>query len=55
MQDIDIVAIVERLPEIQALDGGERRWPNAFSVGEAAPAGFSPVLIGTAQAQVNPF
>ena len=55
MTDIDVVAIVERLPEVDTLAGGERRWPNAFSVAEAGPAGFGPILEGTPKLEVNPF
>jgi len=53
MTEIDIVAIAERLDGIQNI--GEKRWPDAFSVGAAAPAAFTPVLLGTPGVQVNPF
>ena len=59
MTEIDIVAIAERLDGIQALKDPQghdsRRWPDAFSVAKAAPAAFTPVLLGTAGVQVNPF
>ena len=62
LTNIDIVAIAERLDGIQALEDAagdkSRRWSNAFSVAETAPpapAGFTPVLLGTAGVEVNPF
>ena len=62
LKNIDIVAIAERLDGIQALKDSrgnqDTRWSDAFSVAEAgplAPAAFTPVLLGTAGVQVNPF
>ena len=62
LKNIDIVAIAERLDGIQALKDSrgnqDTRWSDAFSVAEAgppAPVAFTPVLLGTAGVQVNPF
>lgn len=51
--DLDIVAIVDRLPEGSGIK--ETRSPNAFSVGELTAPVFSPVVSGQALFQVNPF
>ena len=55
MKNIDIVAIIERLDTVKTLGGGERRFAEAFSVAEAAPAASVPVLEGAAVANVFPF
>ena len=49
-QDLDIVAIVDRLPEGSGV--AEDRAENAFSVSSMAPAGFNPVVLGTARFEV---
>ena len=52
-QDLDIVAIVDRLPEGSGIK--ETRSANAFSVGQLTAPVFSPVVSGQATFQVNPF
>ena len=52
-QDLDIVAIVDRLPEGSGIK--ETRSANAFSVGQLTAPVFSPVVSGQAAFQVNPF
>ena len=53
-QDLDIVAIIDRLPEASGI--AESRSANAFSVGgTSAPNSFAPIVLGQAGFQVNPF
>ncbi len=57
-QDLDIIAIIDRLPEGNGI--AETRSKDAFSVGSvttepSAPVNFSPIVSGQAQFQVNPF
>ncbi|KKN54172.1 hypothetical protein LCGC14_0595210 [marine sediment metagenome] len=52
-QDLDIVAIIDRLPEASGI--AESRSANAFSVGASAPNSFNPIVLGQAGFQVNPF
>ena len=52
-QDLDIVAIVDRLPEGDGIK--EVVSKNAFSVGPVTASVFSPVVSGQATFQVNPF
>lgn len=54
-QDLDIVAIVDRLPEGDGI--AERRSSNAFSVGDratSAPQSFEPVVLNQPQFDVFP-
>ena len=51
--DLDIVAIVDRLPEGSGIK--ETRSPNAFSVGQLTAPVFSPVVSGQVKFEVNPF
>jgi len=51
--DLDIVAIVDRLPEGSGIK--ETVSANAFSVGQLTAPVFSPVVSGQALFQVNPF